>query len=410
SMDLSRFNFVLHHRPGKSSGRPDALSRRIDHQVKERDNTNRILLGPELFEVKATEGISLEGEDKEFMDRIRQCKTRDEAVVNAFKELKGTSGTFRGAEWKEEDGVVLFNGKVYVPKDLQLRHDIVHAHHDTPIAGHPGRWKTLDLVTRDYWWPGISRYVSNYVKGCDICNRTKIFPSAPAGPLMPNAIPERRWQIITTDLIIGLPNSHGFDAIWVVVDRLTKRIHIAPTTKDVDSVGMARLCRDHVWKHHGLPDQIISDRGSQYVSDFTQELNRMLGIKTSLSTAFHPETDGQTERVNMEIEQYLRVFVNQRQEDWTEWLPLAEFAYNNRVHSATRRTPFEMDNGQHPRMGIEPRRRTQVEAVEEFSARIEKAREEAQSALRQAADDMSRFYNAKRNEHTQFKVGDKVWL
>ena len=410
SMDLSRFNFVLHHRPGKSSGKPDALSRRVDHQPEKQDNTNQILLKPELFKIKATEGVLLEGTDEEFLDRIRKCKERDEAVVKAFKELDGQIGTVRGTEWKEEGGVVLFNGKIYVPKDLQLRHDIVHAHHDTPIAGHPGRWKTLDLVTRNYWWPGISRYVSNYVKGCDICNRTKIFPSAPAGPLMPNAIPERRWQIITTDLIIGLPNSHGFDAIWVVVDRLTKRIHIAPTTKDVDSVGMARLFRDHVWKHHGLPDQIISDRGSQYVSDFTQELNRMLGIKTSLSTAFHPETDGQTERVNMEIEQYLRVFVNQRQEDWTEWLPLAEFAYNNRVHSATRRTPFEMDNGQHPRMGIEPRRRTQVEAVEEFSARIEKAREEAQSALRQAADDMSRFYNAKRNEHTQFKVGDKVWL
>ena len=112
----------------------------------------------------------------------------------------------------------------------------------------------------------------------------------------------------------------------------------------------------------------------------------------------------------MEIEQYLRVFVNQRQEDWSEWLPLAEFAYNNRIHSATHRTPFEMDNGQHPRMGVEPRRTTRVEAAEEFLARIEKAKEEAQAALRQAAEDMSRYYNARRKEHVQFKAGDKVWL
>jgi hypothetical protein len=136
----------------------------------------------------------------------------------------------------------------------------------------------------------------------------------------------------------------------------------------------------------------------------------MLGIRTSLSTAFHPQTDGQTERVNQEIEQYLRVFVNQRQDDWSEWLPLAEFAYNNRIHSSTRQTPFAMDTGQHPRMGAEPNRHSQVEAAEDFMSRMKRLTEEAQAALKQAADDMSRFYNAKRSEHPKFEVGDKVWL
>jgi hypothetical protein len=410
SLYLSRFHFMMHHRPGKSSGKPDALSRRPDHKIEGKDNENQILLSPEFFEVKAVGGVVLETEDGKFLDRIRQCKSRDEAVVKAFKELQGSAGTYRGAEWTETEGLVMFNEKIYVPKDAQLRHDITHAHHDTPIAGHPGRWKTHELVTRNYWWPGISRYISSYVKGCDVCNRTKTYPSAPAGRLIPNTIPERRWQVVTTDMIPGLPESHGFNAIWVVVDRLSKRIHVAPTTTEVDSVGLARLFRDHVWRHHGLPDQIISDRGAQFVSSFTRELNRMLGIRTSLSTAFHPQTDGQTERVNQEIEQYLRVFVNQRQDDWAEWLPLAEFAYNNRVHSSTRRTPFEMDNGQHPRMGVEPRKQTQLEAVEEFTSRIKQATEETQSALKQAADDMSRFYNAKRSDSVKFTVGDKVWL
>jgi hypothetical protein len=227
---------------------------------------------------------------------------------------------------------------------------------------------------------------------------------------MPNSIPQRRWQVVTTDLIPGLPESHGFNAIWVAVDRLSKRIHVAPTTTEVDSVGIARLFRDHVWRNHGLPDQIISDRGPQFVSAFTRELNRLLGIKTSLSTAFHPQTDGQTERVNQEIEQYLRIFINQRQDDWAEWLPLAEFAYNNRVHASTRYTPFEMDSGQHPRMGIEPGFETKREAVEEFTSRIKKTTEEAQSALRQAAEDMARFHNAHRGKKTTFKVGEKVWL
>ena len=410
SLYLSRFEFTLYHRPGRSSGKPDVLTRRADHEQGEGDNQGQTLLPPKFFNIKATEGLVLHTEDDKLLERIKNSKARDETVIKAFRELKGSSGMLRNNDWQEEDGLVTLNGKVYVPKDLQLRHDIVHLHHDTPTAGHPGRWKTLELVSRNYWWPGISHYVSQYVKGCDKCNRTKTYPLAPAGRLKPNSIPERRWQVVTTDLIVGLPESHGFNSIWVAVDRLSKRIHIAPTTAEVDSVGIARLFRDHVWRNHGLPDQIISDRGAQFVSGFTRELNRLLGIQTSLSTAFHPQTDGQTERVNQEIEQYLRVFINQRQDDWTEWLPLAEFAYNNRIHASTRRTPFEMDSGQHPRMGVEPRRSTKLEAVDEFASRIQKAAEEAKSALRQAAADMARFHDAHRGKKIKFKVGDKVWL
>jgi transposase InsO family protein len=410
SLYLSRFNFLMHHRPGKSSGKPDALSRRVDHQQDEPDNLGQTLLTPEFFAVQAAGGVALSMEGEEFVDRIRNCKNQDEAVVKAFRSLKSTSGLVKNEEWHEENGLITYNGRLYVPQDKKLRHDIVHTHHDTAMAGHPGRWKTQELVLRNYWWPGISRFISHYVKSCDKCNRAKIYPSAPVGRLAPNSIPDRCWQVVTTDLITGLPESHGFDAIWVTVDRLSKRIHVAPTTGEVDSLGIARLFRDHVWRNHGLPDQIISDRGSQFVSGFTRELNRLLGIKTSLSTAFHPETDGQTERVNSEIEQYLRIFINQRQDDWAEWIPLAEFAYNNRVHASTRHTPFELDSGQHPRMGIEPGLSTKREATEVFTNRIKKATEEARSALQQAAEDMARFHNAHRGKKVTFKVGEKVWL
>ena len=405
SLYLSRFNFVMHHRAGKSSGKPDALSRRSDFQKDEPDNQDQIMLSPSLF-VRASGGVVLRMAEAELLKRIRDgtAKMR-ESEVEALR--KGNDGK---DEWKEEGEVIVVRGKVFVPRDAQLRHDIVHAHHDLPIAGHPGRWKTHELVTRNYWWPGVSKYISQYVKGCDKCNRTKIYPTAPAGRLEPNAIPERRWQVVTTDIISGLPESHGFNAIWVAVDRFTKRIRVAPTTAEVDSVGIARLFRDHVWRNHGLPEQIISDRGPQFVSKFTRELNRLLGIQTSLSTAFHPQTDGQTERVNQEIEQYLRIFINQRQDDWAEWIPLAEFAYNNRIHSSTRRTPFELDSGQHPRMGTEPRMTTNVEAAEEFVERIQKATEEAKAALHQAAEDMARFHDARRGKEVVFKVGEKVWL
>jgi hypothetical protein len=227
---------------------------------------------------------------------------------------------------------------------------------------------------------------------------------------MPNEVPADRWQIVTVDLITDLPRCQGFDCIWVCVDRFSKHIHIAPTTKELDSVGHARLFRDHVWRHHGLPSQVISDCGTQFVQGFTRDLNRLLGIEGRASTAFHPQTDGQTERVNQEIEQYLRMFINHHQDDWAEWLPLAEFAYNNRVHSSTRRSPFEIDNGTHPRMGVEPRRQARVEAANEFAGRMGRVLEETRAALKQAASDMTRFYDTDHREAEVFEVGEKVWL
>ena len=165
--------------------------------------------------------------------------------MRALKEL-GSGTDLWGNEWEERDGLVLFRGRVYVPLDTQLRHDIVEAHHDTPVTGHSGRWKTTELVARNYWWPGMGRYIAKYVKGCDLCNQTKTFPVAPAGKLMPNHIPYCQWQIISVNLITELPQSHGYDSILVAVDRLSKQAHFIPTTSDVTSLGVARLFRDRL--------------------------------------------------------------------------------------------------------------------------------------------------------------------
>ena len=413
SLYLSRFDFSLHHRPGKSSGKPDALSRRPDHSKGENDNKDTVMLKPEYFKIQALKQghVLLSGQEKPLLSRIRNSKDYDESVVKAVEELRKSGSTrLDGAEWAEEQGLILFRGKVYVPKDQELRRAIVHAHHDSQIVGHPGRWKTLELVARNYWWPGVSRYIASYVQGCDRCNRTKTFPAKPSGKLMPTQIPKDVWQIITVDLITGLPDSHGHDSIMVVVDRLSKMIHAIPTTERLSSEGMARLFRDHVWKLHGLPEQIISDRGPQFVSGFMRELNKLLGIKTAASTAYHPQTDGQTERVNQEIEQYLRLFVNHRQDDWAEWLSLAEFCQNNRVQASTRQTPFMLNSGRHPRLGVEPMREAQHASVDDFVQRMQSARNEAEAALQQAADDMARYYDQQRGVAVNYKVGDQVWL
>ena len=168
------------------------------------------------------------------------------------------------------------------------------------------------------------------------------------GKLTPNQIPSCCWEVISIDTIRELPESKGYNVILVAVDRLSKHIHAVPTVTTVDSTGVACLFLEHVWRHHGLPEAVISDRGSAFISNFSKELAALLDIRLTPSTAYHQQTDGQMEQVNQEIKAYLWVFVSHRQDDWADWLPLAEFAYNNHVHSATRHTPFELDSGQHP--------------------------------------------------------------
>ncbi len=351
---LSRFDLDLSYRPGKSSAKPDLLSRRVDHKRgTEDDNENVVLLKPEFFRnrvaVMATNPPLL----KEIL--AQQATDGDVKTWRALDSPEARALAFPG--WNDDTtGLVMKDDKVYVP--MACRAEVVRQHHDVPIAGHPGQWRTLELVRCNFWWKSMAAYIGKYVRSCDLCQRTKVFPAKPLGKLTPNEIPARPWQIISTDLITQLPDSQGYDSILVVVDRFSKMTHVMPTTSTVTAEGVVRLFRDNVWKLHGLPEKVLSNRGPQFASRVMRELNRLLGIKTATSTAFHPQTDGQTERVNQELEQYLRLFVNHRQSDWMNWLPMAEFTYNNRVQAATKYTPFLLNAGQHPRMGIEPRATT----------------------------------------------------
>jgi len=156
--------------------------------------------------------------------------------------------------------------------------------------------------------------MKQYVEGCNACQCNKNHTEQPAGKLMPNSIPEKLWMHISADFITKLPLVQGYDSILVVVDRLTKMVHFIPTTEKTSAKGLARLFRDNMWKLHGLPESIISDRGPQFVAGLMRELNGILGIKSKLLMAFYPQADGQTKRVNQELEQYLRMFIDHRQE------------------------------------------------------------------------------------------------
>jgi len=197
--------------------------------------------------------------------------------------------------------------------------------------------------------------------------------------------------------VVELPEFSGHDAVMTVIDSISKRVHFIPTHTTVIAEGVTRLFFHHVWKLHGLPKHVVSDRGPQFIALFTKELYRLLGIRLSSSTAWHPQTDGQIEHVNQELDQFLRLFVNEQQDDWYNLLPIMEFQHNNHVHSTTQQPLFLLDTGRIPCMGFEPSQvPSGLEIVNEFTERMKSTTEEAKSAICKAQEDMTRYYNRKR--------------
>jgi len=211
--------------------------------------------------------------------------------------------------------------------------------------------------------------------------------------------------------VVELPESSGHDAVMTVVDAVSKRVHFIPTHTTVTVEGAAWLFLHYVWKLHGLPKRVVSDHGPQFIALFTKELYRLLGIRISSFTAWHPQTDRQMECVNQELDQFLRLFINEWQDGWYDLLPIVEFQHNNHVHSTTQQPPFLLDTGQIPCMGFEPRQDpSSLETVNKFTKRMESATEEAKSAIRKAQEDMTRYYNRRRSPAPVFKPGDQVYL
>jgi len=257
----------------------------------------------------------------------------------------------------------------------------------------------------------MSQYVGMYVSHCDLCLRTKIQHRLPTRELQPLPIPEERWDVISIDFILELPESGGYDSVMVAINSIGKCSHFVETVTTVTTAGAANLYLWNVWKLHGLLWKVVSNRGPQFIAAFMKELYRLLGIEAATSTAYHPPTDRQTEQVNQELEQYLQIFVGERQDDWYTLLPLAEFSYNNHIHSSTQQTPFLLDTGRRPQMGFEPHQPPSCfEVVNEFTDRMKDTLEEAKSVLAKAKDNMARYYNRRCSPTLSFSPGNMVYL
>ena len=381
SLELADFNFTLIHKPGSSMVCSDALSRQPDYDTGSGDNDNITMFSPEHIRWTV-----IDYQPSQIVNEIRQHTDLNHSLFLKNSHLPG---------WTFENDLTCWHNRIVVPDINSLRERIIKENHDSILAGHPGCAKTIELIQRDYWWPSITKDCHSYVNGCSACQRSKPLRQKPLSLLAPNEVPENNWQIISCDFVTNLPRSKGYNSVMVCVDRLSKMVRLIPCNKTITSEMAARKYRDYVWKDFGLPSRIISDCGPQFVSAFTRALNSLLGITENFSTSRHPQTDGQTERLNQEMEQYLRIFCGCRQTDWAEWLACAEFSINNKINSSTGYSPFFLNYGHDPYRPLQPSRHSSsgVPRADEFAKKMLELTKESSAALSLANSAMKRSYD-----------------
>jgi hypothetical protein len=406
SQILSMFNFEIVFRPGRLCGNADALSCREDYELSPdaphvQQMTRRIL-------VHSANGYKI---DPEIMVDAIAVTAESDFISRVHSASDNFLPTIADdPEYEVVDDLAYMDGLVVIPT-LDLCMEILERCHDSPLAGHYGNAKTIELITRNYWWPGLRRMVRKYLACCDVCKRAKASRHKPYGLLQPLPIPHAPWQDISMDFQTDLPLSSHFDSIFE--DCFTKMAHFIPCNKLIHADVTAALFKSNVFRLHGLPKSIVSDRGPQFVSHSWRHLYDCLGVKINLSSAHHLQTDGSTEVVNQVVEQYLCIYCSYHQDDWVWLLPLAEFTYNNSVTAQTQTTPFHANYGFHPIFDIDdiqPTLPSQVPLAEERATQFRSQAEELRAQLVHSQADYVCFANASHQPAPSLKVGDLVFL
>jgi hypothetical protein len=314
----------------------DALSRRPDLYNKYNDYENTFEDEAEAF-TKFLGTIATEVQTS-LMQDIRVAYRNDPALSGAKLPA--------GVKYNPKDGMYRMVDKIYVPSDKHLKETILQECHNT--LGHGDLLKTMSNIRRTFFWPNMAKSVKAHLRNCKECMLTKNKTTMPMGENQPLPIPKRPWEMFSVDFIVGLPDADGYNCIATFVDLFTKQAHFVPCHSTISAQQFAKLYIDNIYKLHGLSKVMVGDRDSKYTSEYFRRLFQQLGTKLNLSTAFHPQTDGQTERVHRTIEQILRAFVYKQHDQWLRFLPLAEFSYNNNTHASTGYSPFYSMYGFNP--------------------------------------------------------------
>jgi len=418
---LKGYDFVIVYRKGSQNQKADILSRCPAYTFREGGTTaisTEPLLGPDQW----LEVGAMEIEDEDFQEicigamevglllpeqkeKIINDAMLDERYRSICKLVK--KGNNSDDNYEIVDDLLCWKGRLYAPE--KTRKAIIRSEHDSKIAGHFGRDRTLELVSRNFYWPKMEDDIRKYCNECDNCQRTKAPRHAKHGLLHPLELASKPWTHVSTDFITDLPESGGYKNILVVVDRFTKMAHFIPIVKR-EATEVARAYLNNVWKYHGIPQDVVSDRDATFTGQYITNLYDYLGIKRSMSTAYHPQTDGQTERMNQVIEAYLRSYCNYEQNDWSEMLAMAEYAYNNSKHSATKISPFYANYRYEPRTNWPTEVQFRNPASELYAHYMNTIHEKLKEKLSEARGNMAKYYDKKRRDIPGFKKGEFVML
>lgn len=442
---MAEFDYEILHRKGSENGRADAMSRRADY------NTGQPVVHGQVFKIQ--DGV-IHQQQLNALKRIKAGKSKEKILSNPlqekeFNELNCEIGPKTNLQpyqrmnyeetieaitkpgyalvsqaernkeaWKlttHQDGTIMYNNKIWIPsEDLAL--GLVQHLHQQPDIGHPGITKMTNYVQRTYDRQGLKSIVTQAIKQCHECKLAKSARHKPYGQLQPLPVAERPWGSIAFDHIVKLPESkkpgteESYNSIFVITDRLTKYGYFIPYNEASDATTLAYHFLDRIVSQHGLPDEIISDRGTTFTSKFWQALMALIGVKHKLSTAFHPTTDGQTERLNQTLEQYLRCYVNYDQDDWVKWLPTAQFAYNTAYQESTRLSPFYANYGFNPEIHRTPRKGPLAEAAILDSEQLQSLHQEMKKELEFVRERMKKYYDKGRLKGPILERGDMAYL
>jgi hypothetical protein len=381
---LSEYNFEIRHIKGTSNGRADALSRWPDYDQGHEDNQNVTVLPRQVF--------------ARAMEVLPDISSQEESVLKPWIDPH---------QLKQHQGIWYKDGRQVVTGDTKDKRHIIQSHHDTPVHGHPGISKTIQLTERLYWWPKMRLDITEYVKGCAECQWHKVntrLTKALLQPIYPK-LEAAPFETVALDFIVKLTVSQGYDSILTITDQgCTKAAIFIPCNEDITAEETAALYIKHVFAHFGLPTKIISDRDPRFMSKFIQAACKVTGINHTPSTAYHPRMDGQSERSNQWLETAIRFITDQKQRNWAPYLPIAQFAHNNWPSDTTRKSPFFLLMGFNPRAdwihatSPIPRVTLRLEQLKE-------ARVQARNVMIKAQQSW-----VKHRDTPKYKEGDQVWL
>ena len=411
---LKDYDCTIDYHPGKANVVADALSRKSTGSLAYMQTIQLPLmvkmreLGAEL-RIHASGALFASFQLRPILvDRILEAQLEDSYLMSMRKKILEGEQSDSAIR---DDGALVISSRLCVLATEELKRQILEEAHSSAYAMHSGSTKMYRTLKEYYWWSGMKRKVVEYVSKCFICQQVKAERQKPSGLLQPLPILEWKWERITKDFVFKLPPTvQRHDGIWVVVDRLTKSAHFLPIREKFSPRKLAELFMNHIVSLHGVPVSIISDREPRFTSRFWKGLMKELGVKLNLSTAFHPQTGGQSDRTIQTLEDMLRSCVLQFKGHWNEYLPLAGFTYNNIYHSGIEISPYEALYGKQCRTPLcwNETGERKLQGPEIVQTTVDKVN--VIRAQLKAAQDKQKSYADKRRKDLEFEVGDRVFL